>query len=340
MNHAMIAARPLALLGLGLVLMAPMQDSVAFGGAGNLGECASFTTCTAGVSSSAFALVQYNFTSIGAGYQLPVSLSPGLNAFQDSRGQLTSAAQRAAVGDFCVNCYTDNPFYSSAVGRSQSDFAVNHASADTSVGVAGDDNRGSGSFAHVQVLTVADARSAWRDVWSFSGDGHFSATIALDGRSDTTTGAFFPSTFNYGISATLGDWFYELDVWDVSHLSPDSDGFAGPTLVARVRDNAAGANEQRASFASSLALDFDFVSGASYVVTAELGVTARNGRTIDLYNTARLGDVRLSNGANLNALSGHDYLNVQAPVPEPQTWVLFAFGLAGLTLYRRRQRGR
>ena len=340
MNHMTISRRPLALLGLGLVLMAPMQASVAFGGVGNLGECASFTTCTAGVSSSAFALAQYNFTSITGSYLLPAGLTPGLNTFQDTRGQQTSAAQRAVVGELCVNCVFGD-FHSSALARSQSDFAVNRASADTSVGVAGTDARGNGNSAHVQVLTVADARNAWRDAWSFSADGHFSATIALDGRSATsTTNNFFPSTFTYAVGGTLGDWFYELSVWDVTHLSVSEEfELGGPTRVARVRDQAANANEQRASFESMLALDFDFMAGVQYVVTAELGVSARNGRTIDLYNTARLTDVALSNGASLSALSGHDYF-AAAPVPEPQTWALFGLGVAGLTLYRRRQRGR
>ena len=328
-----------AALGTGMALMLPLQTAQAFGGAGNLGECASFTTCTAGVSSSAFALARYNFDPIFGAYTLPVSLVPGVNTYQDTRGQETTAALRAAVGDFCVNCYTDNPFYSSAAARSQSQFGVNRSAAATSVGASGTDSQGVGRFAHVDVLTVADAASAWRDVWSFSADGHLSATLKLDGQSSTATNnLFFPSTFSYGVASTLGDWFYEFSVWDVNHLSPDSDGFPGPTRVAHVRDQAAGANEQRGSFASDLKLDFDYVSGVSYVVIAQLAVHARNGRDIDLYNTARLSDVALSNAATLSALSGHDY--VAAAVPEPQTVALFAIGLVGLALHRRRPRAR
>lgn len=328
-----------AALGLGMALMVPVQIAQAFGGAGNLGECSSFTTCTAGVSSSAFALARYNFDSIIGAYTLPINLVPGVNTFQDTRGQETAAPLRAAVGDFCVNCYTDNPFYSSAAARSQSEFAVNHASAATSVGASGTDSQAVGRSAHVEVLTIADAASAWRDVWSFNTDGHLSATIKLDGQSSTATNnLFFPSTFDYSVASTLGDWFYEFSVWDVNHLSPDSDGFPGPTLVAQLRDQAVGANEQRRSFASDLKLEFDYLNGVSYVVIAQLGVHARNGRDIDLYNTARLSDVALSNGATLTALSGHDY--VAAAVPEPQTVALFAIGLVGLALHRRRLRAR
>ena len=190
------------------------------------------------------------------------------------------------------------------------------------MGASGTDAQAAGRFVHVDLLTFADAASA---------------TLKLDGQSSTSThNLFFPSTFDGAVTATPGDWFYEFSVWDVNHLSSDSDGFPGPTLVAHVRDQAAGANEQRRSFASDLKLDFDYLSGVSYVVIAQLGVHARNGRDIDLYNTARLSDVVLSNAATLSALSGHDY--VAAAVPEPQTVALFAIGLVGLALHRRRPR--
>ena len=82
-----------AALGTGMAAMLPLQTAQAFGGAGNLGECSSFTTCTAGVSSSAFALARYHFDSIVGGYALPINLVPGFNTFQDTRGQETTAAR-------------------------------------------------------------------------------------------------------------------------------------------------------------------------------------------------------------------------------------------------------
>ena len=341
MTRSTDSKRRTASLAMGCALMAPLPAALAFGGIGN-GECSTFTSCTAAVSSSAAALSQYDFTSIAGVYQLPTRLVPGVNTFRDSDVRQTSASARAAVGDFCPNCATDNPFFSSANARSQSDFAVNRASAQTSVGVSGHDVQKFGQqligFADVQVLTVAEARSGWRDAWTFNADGHFNANIKLDGKSSThTTNAFFPSTFSYSIGGTLGDWFYDLKVWDVTNLSV-SEFFelGGPTLVARVRDQAANANEQRASFASTLALNFDFMAGVQYVVTAELGVAARNGREIDLYSTARLTDVLLTNGTNMNALSGHDYISTA--MPEPQTTALMAAGLVGLALWGRRQR--
>ena len=337
-----VPLRRVAPFGLGLALMAPLQAALAFGGIGHLGECTSFTTCTAGVTSSAVAISQYEFTNIKDRYRLPQNLVPGVNEFRDQRERQTNTSVRAAVGDFCVNCATDNPFYSSAEARSQSDFAVNRASGNTSVGVAGQDVQKFGQqvlgSADVRVRTVAEARSAWRDAWTFNADGHFNASILLDGKSDThTTNLFFPSNFDHSIASTLGDWFYDLRVWDVTNLSV-SDFFelGGPTLVARAQDKALNANEQRASFNSALALDFDFMAGVQYVVTAELGIQARNGREIDLYSTARLTDVVLSNGASMNALSGHDYISTA--VPEPQTTALMVAGLVCLALWGRRQR--
>ena len=337
-----VPLRRVAPFGLGLALMAPLQAALAFGGIGHLGECTSFTTCTAGVTSSAVAISQYEFTNIKDRYRLPQNLVPGVNEFRDQRERQTSTPVRAAVGDFCVNCATDNPFFSSAEARSQSDFAVNRASGNTSVGVAGQDVQKFGQqvlgSADVRVRTVAEAHSAWRDAWTFNADGHFSASVQLDGRSRThTTNLFFPSDFSYSIASTVGSWFYDLRVWDVTNLSV-SEFFelGGPTLVARARDQPANFEEQRASFASTLALDFDFVAGVQYVVTSELGTQTWNGREIDLYSTARLTDVVLSNGASMNALSGHDYISTA--VPEPQTTALMAAGLVGLALWGRRQR--
>ena len=210
--------------GLGLALMAPLQATFAFGGAGNLGECTTFTTCTAGVSSTAVAISQYEFTAIKDNYQLPLNLVPGMNERRDQRDRQTNVPLRAAVGDFCVNCGNDNPFFSSAIARSQSDFAVNRASAQTSVGVSGHDVQTFGQqvlgSANVQVQTVAEARSAWRDAWAFNADGHFNASIRLDGTSGiNTSNPFFPSSFNFTLSGTQGGWFYDLKVWDVSNLS-------------------------------------------------------------------------------------------------------------------------
>lgn len=327
-----------------LVLMAAAQNSAGFGGVGPLGECTSFTTCTAALGSSTVAFSQYRFSDIGAGYVLPSTVNPAVGGVSltdrlDTHVSLSTTPSAAAVGVFCVGCATDNPFFSSAGAKAQSGFAVNRAEAVSGFGADGVDDRGSDVHARVRVITFAQSQSAWRDAWTFSGDGRFSATVHLDGVSrNATTNAFFPSTYLHSGVGTSGDWYFDLRVWDVDNLSISEyfETAPGPTLVTRVQDRSGISDEQRPSFASSVALDFDFVGGVHYVVTAELSVQARNGRTIDLYNTARLQDVVLGSGAGMSALSGHDYL---APVPEPAVATLLATGLAlGLGLTRRRRR--
>ena len=348
-RQAMARSRGVALVMMAALaalaaLVAP-RPAAAFGGAGSLGECTSFTTCTAALGSSTAAFSQYRLSDITPFYPLPSTLNPAVNGVSltdrlASDAVLSTAPSTAAVGVFCINCATDNPFFSSASAQAQSGFAVNRAAAVSGFGAAGSDDRGNGVSATVRVTTGAQSQSAWRDAWTFAGNGHFSATLRLDGvSSNDTANALFPSTYAHSGVGTAGDWFFDLKVWDVDHLSISEffEATPGPTLVTRVQDRSGISNEQRPSFASSLAVDFNFTSGVHYVVTAELGVQARNGRTIDLYHTARLQDVALTGGAALTALSGHDYL---APVPEPQPALLLAAGLMALTLWSRRRSAR
>ena len=130
------------------------------------------------------------------------------------------------------------------------------------------------------------------------------------------------------------DWSWNLKVWDVDRVGGYDEVTLGPTLVASVQDRSGIFNEQRPTFSSSLALDFDFVSGVQFVVIAELVVHASYGRTIALHNTDRLGGAVLSAGAQMNAHSGHDHL---APVPEPGPALMWLGGLAAVVLWSRRR---
>lgn len=327
--------------GVLLVMMVASPPSAAFGSVGPVADCTSFTTCTAAVGSSTAAHSQYRFSDIGVFYPMPSTVNPVIGGVSltnrlDTDESLSTTPSSAAVGVFCVGCYTDNNFYSSASAIAQSGFAVNRAAAESGFGANGFDDRGPAAHATVRVTTGAQAESAWRDAWTFSGDGRFSATVRVDGvSSNTTTNPFFPSTYAHGGLGTSGGWFIDLRVWDVDNLSISEyfEVSPGPTLVTRVQSSIG--DEQRPSFASSVALDFDFVGGVHYVVTAQLGVQAHNGRTIDLYRTARLQDVTLGSGAVMTALSGHDYL---APVPEPTTAALLAAGMAVMVSLARRRR--
>lgn len=292
--------------------------------------CTSPGTCTAGLSSAVTAVTQYVFTNIVGPYPLPFPMVPGLNEYRDETSTLGTGALRAAVGEICFPC-TVNPFHSSAVAAAQSGFGINRAEADTGFGTSGTDVRSATVHADVAIAASAVALSKWRDVWVFNSDGSFSANVALDGQADMVTGnALYPATFEHRAANQTGFWNYQLDVWDITNLRPDPDGFDAPTLVTTVGGGG------RDSFASTLALSFNFTAGVAYFVTTRLEVYARDGLSLDLYHSARLQDVVLTGGAQLSALSGHDYL---APVPEPAPAVIWLGGLAGLALWSRRRPG-
>ena len=329
--------------GVGLVLVAASQPSAAFGGAGSLENCATFTTCTAAVGSSTLADVRYVFQPYSPFYLIPAGMNPIVNGVSETRRSDVHAVGSAApswaavgLGNCILPCVQGNPFASTAQARAQSDFASNRAAAASGYAASGTDDHGQGISAAVGVGTDAQSRSAWRDVWTFTNSGHLNATVLLDGRASDASNTF-PSSFTRGIPlSNYGDWSWNLKVWDVDNLKiGDYDEVTlGPTLVVSVQDRSGIFNEQRPTFSSILALDFDFVSGVRYVVIAELVVQASYGRKIDLYNTARLGGAVLSAGAQLNALSGHDYL---APVPEPGPALMWLGGLAAIALWSRRR---
>lgn len=315
-----------------LLLGGFLQDAVAFGGVGLLSECPSFSTCTAELRSNANAAVVKEVTGISPGYTLPAGLSPGTTIRRDPVTTNTTAPIRTG-DDPAFLPVAGTPFGAFAFARAQTDFGTNRGAGSTTLGARGIDRQGSGS-ALIEVRTSALAQSAWRDVFTFSTSGHYHADIAIDGHT-ASHGNTFPSSFEVLGHAASAIWSYALDVWDVTRLLPDPDGFLAPALVASIND---GGVEQRSSFASVLGLDFDFLAGNAYVITSRLETSATNNRAIDMFNTVSLRNVALSNGASLSALSGHDYFAQVAPVPEPSTWLLFAGGLAAMARIAQRRR--
>ena len=335
MNH--IAALPMCLrkltwrLAAAGALLGIAPGCLAFGGVGFVPDCASFTTCSAAVASSGFWNVRREVSNIQAGFIMPRDWVAGVTMFQGLRTVATTAELLEPNPCLPLAC-ASNQFSRVAVAKAQSDIALNRVGTVLSRGVVGTYTSGSGS-ATVSLATYVEASSAWRDVLSFSGSGRFSGVVAIDGSSSLDNSLVFDSSYVFTAAPGNAGWFYELRVWDVTNLSVSDDfELGGPTAVGRAfvfRDN-----EVRPNLDTRVALDFDFVSGVSYVLTAELRAVSLDGRQINLYNTARLQDVVLTGGATLTALSGHDYL---APVPEPQPAALLLAGLAVLArLWHRR----
>lgn len=313
-----------------LALLGSAPWCLAFGEAGGMPPCTSFTTCSAAVGGSALWTVRNAVTNIQGNFGMPSDLAAGVTVYQGSGSVATTAPLASGNGCTVLPCVVGE-FYRGASAKSQSDFAVNRVQTSMSHSVAGTLTRGNGS-ASVSLRTFAEATSAWRDVFSFSANGSFSAVVAIDGRSSLGAVGTFGSSFDFQPTSTYADWYYDLRVWDVTNLSISDDfELGGPTPVGRAR--LTGNNEQRSAFAGTAPLAFGFVSGVSYVLTAELRAISTDGREIDLYNTARLQNVVITGGAQLSALSGHDYL---APVPEPQPALLWVAGLAALLLWSRR----
>src|SRR4051812_23963733 len=99
----------------GAALLGAAAESMAFGGAGGLGECTTFRSCSAAVASSAAAVAQYTFSDLHGGYVLPSGMLPGVNTVIDSKLSHTATPAVAAVGGLCLNCASDNPFLSAAI---------------------------------------------------------------------------------------------------------------------------------------------------------------------------------------------------------------------------------
>ena len=335
MRHAapIVPVRTVAVrtLAVALALLGSASACMAFGEAGGMPACTSFTTCSAAVGGSAVWTVRNAVTNIQGNFGMPSDLAAGVTVYQGSGSVATTAPLSSGNGCTAPPCVVGE-FFRSVSAKSQSDFAVNRVQTRMSHSVAGTLTRGNGS-ASVSLRTFVEATSAWRDVFSFSANGSFSGMVAIDGRSSLGAVGPFDASFDFQPSSTYADWTYDLRVWDVTNFSISEDyELGGPTPVGRARLN--GYDEQRSSFAGTVPLAFDFVSGVSYVLTAELRAISADGREIDLYNTARLQNVVITGGAQLSALSGHDYL---APVPEPPPALLWAAGLAALLLWSQRR---
>ena len=241
-----------AIGALGAICLAAAQQAAAFGDVGYLNSCASFTTCTAGLASGGSYFARRDVAAT-QGYPLGFDLVQGATVYQD-------IAQTQGNQAIDVKNYSSQvpgatfPWAVFARAQAQSDFGALHARAYSSRAVVGVDTIGNES-AQIGQQTSAQASAAWRDVWSFSAPGSFSATVSADGGSALEGFSPFPSSFSYGPQPLLADWFFDVRVWDVTNQSVSEEfELGGPTLVARAYPR--GNNEQRTSFNDSLVLSF------------------------------------------------------------------------------------
>ena len=153
---------------------------LAFGVVGQIPDCATPQTCTATVGSYAGWSAEYLVTAITPDYNLPSGLFAGRTLYGDGVGLLSAApvrSQRTVI----IPSPASAGFFTDALARAQSDFGVQHAHAGAGTGVGGVQQQTPTASARIDITMVASASSAWRDVWTFSADGHFSAALLIDG---------------------------------------------------------------------------------------------------------------------------------------------------------------
>ena len=196
-------------------LLCAAQQCAAFGGVGYLGECGTFTTCGAAVGSGASWYVRYAVTGATPDFVPFFEAPTGSALYQGFASVQTSDPLFEARSQSSASSSID--FYQAA-GRAQSNFGLNRAEEQSSRGMGGLvlQNALALASANVVVQTHAEAVSAWRDVWSFTSNGHLSGRISVDGTFRLTEPPFLPPTSQLSPIGGVGEWFFDLRVWDVT----------------------------------------------------------------------------------------------------------------------------
>lgn len=202
----------------------------------------------------------------------------------------------------------------------------------------------------------ADARSAWYDTWQADASGAYPLTVRLDGSFSHDPGCgvqFCGLTTPAGITSVERrsrqmDFMASFTVLDLDTLvdcdDPDACGTTGPRPTAVAQLTADYRHDGDDSFPllhdTTHTLDFTAIAGHHYLVIGLMEADSRNGGRVSFENSFRLTGIGAPAGAlQSSALGGGDLAaHFPSPVPEPATALLWAGGLAGWLVLRRRAR--
>jgi hypothetical protein len=214
-----------------------------------------------------------------------------------------------------------------ASASSRTTFGTHRGRAFSALG--GEETREDGE---VQGYTAhASATSFWQDVWTFTADGTFSATMTIH------------SLLPGGVQANGYDVFYDaegafvfsFEVWEQFCDDFFFGGCIDQWHPAKKVD-AENIGTELSAVDTSVPVSFDYKADRKYVVQSYFSL-ATSGKFADFSETVQVSNVALTAGT-LNSLSNTDWLAVgapAAPVPEPATSLLALQGLAVMCAVRR-----
>ena len=202
----------------------------------------------------------------------------------------------------------------------------------------------------------ASARSAWYDTWVADGSSSHPLTVRLDGSFSHDQPCLVqacgliipPGITSIDTRSPVMEFEASFTVLDLDTLvdcdDPDACGITGlrPKAVAWLKASYSAEDDDSDTLLhdSTHILDFQPIAGHRYLTIGLMEAGAENGGGVSFENSFRLVGVGgPAGGLRSSALGGADLVaHFQSPVPEPGTALLWAGGLAGWLVVRRRRR--